>query len=121
LNTFLEMIQLLFKIMTQSKAKDENQPTKELLRLRRVVTTVLAVRKFQKLGSHKFKQSIECQFDRKVAINQVKSFFEQDILFHLNESKQFVYYIRKFTITFDELKKIHINLFNEFLQQEEFR
>ncbi|CAF2102630.1 unnamed protein product [Rotaria magnacalcarata] len=104
----------LLKTVTNFKTKDESQPSKEPLRLRKVIRTALAVRKFQKLESDKCKRSIECEFDKTVAINELRSFYKQDKLFHLEESKKFAYYIRKFTITFDELRHVHKNLLNQF-------
>ncbi|CAF1391517.1 unnamed protein product [Didymodactylos carnosus] len=86
---------------------------KQPLRLRRVVITALAVRKFQKFESDRFKQSIECEFDKTVAINELKRSHEQDKSFDLKESKKFAYYIRKFTLTFDELKYVHTDLLSQ--------
>ncbi|CAF2144698.1 unnamed protein product [Rotaria magnacalcarata] len=104
----------LLKTVTNCKTKDESQPSKEPLRLRKVIRTALAVRKFQKLESDKCKRSIECEFDKTVAINELTRFYKHDKLFHLEESKKFAYYIRKFTITFDELRHVHKNLLNQF-------
>ncbi|CAF1318866.1 unnamed protein product [Didymodactylos carnosus] len=104
----------LLKTVTNCKTKNESQPSKEPLRFRKVIRTALAVRKFQKLESDKFKRSIECEFDKTVAINQLKCSYKQGKLFHLEESKKFAYYIRKFTITFDELGHVHTNLLNQF-------
>jgi len=77
--------------------------------------TAVAIVKFQKLESNKFKKSIECQFDKINAINELKKFYNQGKLFHVEESKKFAYYIRKFTIPFDELKSIHENLLQQFV------
>ncbi|CAF2128924.1 unnamed protein product [Rotaria magnacalcarata] len=104
----------LLKAVTNCKTKDESQPSKEPLRLRKAIRTALAVRKFQNFESDKCKRSIECELDKTVAINELKRFYKQDKLFHLEESKKFPYYIRKVTITFDELRHVHKNLLNQF-------
>ncbi|CAF1564091.1 unnamed protein product, partial [Didymodactylos carnosus] len=104
----------LLKTVVNSKTENGNQPIKEPLRLRKVMRTVLAVQKFLKLESNKFKQSIECEFDKTIAINELKRSYEQGNLFHLEQCKKLAYYIRKFTITFDELRNIHENLPHQF-------
>ena len=105
----------LLKTVVKNNEKNENQPVKEPLRLRKVIRTALAVRKFQKLESDRFKRSVECEFDKTTAINELKGFYERGSLFHLEQCKKLAYYIRKFTITFDELKNIHANLFRQFI------
>ncbi|CAF1433891.1 unnamed protein product [Adineta steineri] len=100
----------LLKTVANHKSKNEGRSAKQPLRLRKIAFIALAIRKFQKLESNKFKQSIECEFDKTVAINKLKNSYKQGKLFSLEESKKFAYYIRKFALTFDDLKSIHIDL-----------
>ena len=102
--------------LLKTVAYHQNPPSKEPLRLRKVFKTALAVSKFQKFESDKFKKSIECVFDKTSAINELKAFYQQGKFFHLKELTKFAYYIRKFTITFDELTNIHPNLLGHFVK-----
>ncbi|CAF1444874.1 unnamed protein product [Adineta steineri] len=58
-------------------------------------------------------QSIECEFDKTVAINELKRSCNEGELFSLQDSKKFAYYIRKFALTFDELESVHTDLLNQ--------
>ncbi len=62
---------------------------KQPRRLRRVVITALAIRKFQKLESNRFKKSIECEFHKTVAIDELKCSPKENKLFDLKESKKY--------------------------------
>ena len=103
----------LFTIISNYRTKNESQPSEGLKRFRKVVITVVAVRKFQKLESNKFKQSIECEFDKTAAISELKHSYKPDESFYLEECKTLAYYVRKFTLTFDDLKNVHTNLLDQ--------
>ncbi|CAF0750109.1 unnamed protein product, partial [Didymodactylos carnosus] len=113
---FPETCKTLLQTIKDCKSKNQSPPSKQPLRLRKVIITALAIRKFQKFESDKFKQSIECVFDKTVAINELKRFHTQDKSFYLKEPKKFAYYIRKFTLTFDELKSVHTDLLSQLNQ-----
>ena len=68
-----------------------------------IFLVAVAIRKFQRFESDKFKKSIECTFDKTTALDELKALYSKDKVFYLKEFVKLTYYVRKFALTLDEL------------------
>ncbi len=75
-------------------------------KIRIVFTTSLAIQKFQKFQSVKFKRSLSYQFDRDAALDELTGLYngDQDVFF-TKHFRLLAYYVRKFNLTFEDFAK----------------
>lgn len=84
---------------------DENYAKKSYFRA--IARITLMVRKFQKIESEKFIDSIEYELDKQSGLKELKiSFNQNNDNFTLKNLEKFVYLIRKFNVDFDEITPI---------------
>ena len=90
------------RITTAARCKldESNQPN---VSIGGIFLVAVAIRKFQRFESDKFKKSIECTFDKEAALNELKALHDEDEAFYLTEFVKLSYYVRKFVLTFNDL------------------
>jgi len=64
----------------------------------------LAIRKFQRFESNKFKNSLECNFDKQSALEELRLLYNEEEAFFVREFVKVAYFIRKFSLTFTDLR-----------------
>jgi len=79
---------------------------KELPKIKVIFTVAIAVRKFQKLESNKFIKSLTYNFDKQAALNELTHIYAADKAFFLKDFVKLAYFIRKFTLTFEDLSSL---------------
>ena len=83
-----------------------NESNRSMMRIRSIFLVAVAIGKFQRFESDKFKKSIECTFDKKTALDELKALYSTDKAFYRKEFVQLTYYVRKFALTLDDLSVI---------------
>ncbi|CAG0914726.1 unnamed protein product [Notodromas monacha] len=63
----------------------------------------IAIRKFQKFATNKFKESLKFYFDKRVALDELEALHKADRMFFIKEFVKVSYFIRKFDLTLDDL------------------
>ena len=80
-----------------------NASKRPKVRIGVIFLVAVAIRKFQRFESDKFKKSIECTFDKKAALDELKALHGKDEAFYLKEFVKLAYYVRKFGLALNDL------------------
>src|SRR6218665_3907063 len=92
----------LLKVIVSTKSSEINC----IKKIGVIFRVAVAIRKFQRFESDRFKNSVEYNFDREAALEELRCLYAGNEGFFRQESVKLFYFIRKFSLTFDDLNSI---------------
>ena len=99
-----QKVKALLTFAVRSDSGDSKQ--NPLNKIGVIFWVAVAIRKFQRFESEKYKNLIEYNFDKQAALEELKQLYAEDEAFCLKEFVKLGYFIRKFCLTFTDLISI---------------
>ena len=100
------MLSNKFRAVISTVQRTQSSEPRQVPTIGVIFRVAIAIRKFQKFESDNFKNSLEYQFDKQGALDELTCLYTKDEVFFEQEFVKLAYFIRKFVLTFEDLSSV---------------